>query len=120
MKKGESARGGKPSFEELVRLEPRLSELEQLCDAVRDPGGPRFFCSNHVWLPLASDLRGLVGVYRPGWSRRQQGDPLYDGHAFEACYLHLSVRLPPCRDCGCRSFQPWRESQLAEIGGRRQ
>jgi hypothetical protein len=111
--------GEKTRYEELVRLEPRLAELEQSCDAVRDPGGPRFFCSNHAWLPLASDLRALVGVYRRGWSSRRQGDPLYDGRAFEACYLHLSARLPACRGCGCRAFQPWRERQLAELGRRR-
>lgn len=108
---------GMPRFEELVRLEPRLAELERRVEAVRDPGGQGFFCSNHVWLPLASDLRLLVGVYRPGWSSRAPGDPLYDSHAFEACYLHLSPRMPPCRGCGCREFQPCRERQLASLRG---
>ena len=115
---GEKGTSAQARFEELVRLEPRLAELEKTCDAVRDPGGPGFFCSNHTWLPLASDLRQLVGVYRRGWSSRRSDDPLYDGRAFEACYLHLSVRLPPCRDCGCRAFQPWREDQLERVARR--
>jgi len=81
--------------------------------ATSDPGTGSFFCSNHAWLPVASALRGLVGVGRPGWSRRTVGDPLYDSRAFEACYEYLSHQLPPCRGCGCRRFQPWRDRQVA-------
>ncbi len=103
--------------EELSALEPRLSELARRVDAVRDPGRGTFFCSNHVWLPLASELRGLLGVYRPGWAAHEPGDPLYDGQAFEDCYVELSRRMPPCRGCGCRQFQPWRERQEPRDAG---
>lgn len=102
-------------FEDLVRREPRLAELEARVRAVRDTGEGSFFCSNHAWLPLASELRQLVGVYRRGWSAHEPGDPLYDTYAFETCYLRLSRAMPPCRDCGCQLFQPWRERQLAEL-----
>lgn len=104
-------------FDELVRREPRLAALEERVRAVRDTGEGSFFCSNHVWLPLASELRQLVGVYRRGWSAHEPGDPLYDTYAFEACYLRLSRVMPPCRGCGCLLFQPWRDRQLAELQG---
>ena len=102
------------TFESMAVLEPELLELERQVDAVVDDGSGSFFCSNHEWLPLASRLRALVGVTRPGWRNRQEGDPRYDSHAFEACYLHLSRRMPPCRGCGCEAFMPWRDRQLAE------
>lgn len=93
------------SFEELARLEPQLHELEERVRAIRDPGGPRFFCSNYLWLPLSVELRGLVGVGRRGWSTHEEGDPLYDSRAYETAYRHLSALLPPCRDCGCHRFE---------------
>ena len=105
-----------PTFEEMATLEPRLLELEAEVDAVVDDGSHgSFFCSNHVWLPLATRLRSLVGVGRPGWSTREEGDLRYDSRAFEACYVHLSVRMPPCRGCGCEVFQPWRDRHLQEF-----
>lgn len=96
------------TWEELLRLEPRLAELEAKMRAVEDDGGP-FFCSNFVWLPLNAELKALIGVVRA--DRFQPGDPevLSTGKAYGVAYDHLSPLLPPCRDCGCIAFQPWLE-----------
>ena len=110
---------GTPTFEELCALEPRLWELEKRISEVRDPGTGSFFCSNFVWLPLNADLKDLVGVAR----RKESGSPelelnpeeerqLRSSFSYEVAYLRLSVLMPPCRDCGCREFEPY---QLAQI-----
>jgi hypothetical protein len=103
---------GTPTFEELRRLEPRLAELEAEARAVRDTGEREFFCSNFVWLPMYTRLRDVLGAYRQPVSGEEHADVLTDGWAFETAYLHLSRLLPPCRDCGCRLFEPIREAQL--------
>lgn len=96
------------SFAELAHLEPELAELEAEVDRVRDDGSAPFFCSNFVWLPFNSRLRELVGVARP---RSREGDPLlWDSRAYEEAFVHLSRRMPPCRDCGCRRFRPYVEA----------
>ena len=103
------------SFQELAKVEPRLAELEARARAVKDTDKSRFFCSNFIWLPMYTSLRTLIGAYRsavPGEPERVEGDLRYDGEAFEVAYLHLSRLLPPCRDCGCTTFEPVREAQL--------
>lgn len=90
---------GAPSYEELCRLEPRLTELEQDVRAVRDDGQSSFFCSNFLWLPMNARLRRLVGVDRP-----EPDLVLGDSRVYEEAYGHLSRLMPPCRDCGCRLF----------------
>lgn len=109
--------GASASFSALVEREPDLARLADQVERVRDDGAGSFFCSNHVWLPLASRLRQLLGVQRRGWSTREEGDPLYSSRVFEEVYVQLSRRLPPCRDCGCALFEPYREEQLGRTRG---
>ncbi len=102
-----------PSFEDLARMEPRLQGLAAEAGAIRDDGSGSFFCSNFVWLPLTSRLQELVGPHRK--SPEAAGEEvLRTSQAYEAAYRYLSRLLPPCRDCGCRRFQPVRDRQLAE------
>jgi hypothetical protein len=108
-----------PDFEELCELEPRLRALEADVRAVRDEGRGTFFCSNFVWLPLNARLRGLIGVARKGEVAPGGEGVLFDGAAYEVAYRHLSPLMPPCRDCGCRVFQPVRDRQLAHRAGER-
>lgn len=103
---GAGTTGEAIDFEALCRLEPRLRELEEEVGAVRDGGGS-FFCSNFVWLPLDGDLRALVGVARRG-ADPSGGAVLREGSSYEVAYRHLSSLMPPCRDCGCRRFAPYR------------
>ncbi len=95
-------------FSGLVRLEPSLAELEERARSVVDDGRSSFFCSSFVWLPLSFLLRDRVGVDRRGEEGEPRTGPLYDSRSYEVAYVHLSRLLPPCRDCGCRIFEPWR------------
>jgi len=97
-------------IQELFRLEPRLLELERELDAVRDEGQTPWFCSNYVWLPVNTRLRMLVGVARQSLARDEAHAVLYDSRAYELVFTHLSRRLPPCRNCGCRRFLALREN----------
>jgi hypothetical protein len=89
---------------EILRLEPRLAELEREVAAIQDDPARAWFCSNFLWLPLNTRLRLLIGVAR----LPQPGEPdpreLYDSRAYERVFEHLSRKLPPCRNCGCRRF----------------
>ena len=92
------------SLPELYQLEPRLGELDHEVDGLRDDGQRGWFCSNFLWLPINTRLRLLVGVARLPGPSGQDSALLYDSHAYELVFEHLSKRLPPCRDCGCRRF----------------
>ena len=91
---------------ELLRLEPRLAELEREVDGVRDDGERPWFCSNFLWLPINTRLRLLIGVARLPQPDEDRG--LYDSRAYERVFTHLSQRLPPCRNCGCARFEALR------------
>jgi hypothetical protein len=97
--------------EDLYRLEPRLAELEREVDAMRDDGRSEWFCSNFLWLPVNTRLRLLVGVAREPRPGDAELPELYDSRAYERVFEHLSKRLPPCRNCGCRRFQVVREEE---------
>ena len=99
-------------FDELCRREPRLRSLEEEVQSVRDDGGPGFFCSNFIWLPVNGRLRGLLGVARIPCPGDEAQSELYDSRAYELAFGHLSRLLPACRACGCRSFQPLRDAQV--------
>jgi hypothetical protein len=96
----------------VYRLDPRVAELEREVDAVKDEGGP-WFCSNFVWLPVNTRLRLFVGVARLPEADRPDAPELYDSRLYEQVFDHLSRRLPPCRDCGCRRFEEQRRQELA-------
>ena len=91
-------------FARLVELEPRLAELEREVEAVHDDGSRPWFCSNFLWLPVNTRLRLLIGVARLPEPGRPDVPELYDSLAYESAFEHLSRKLPPCRECGCRRF----------------
>ena len=96
--------GVQARVDELLRVEPRLSELQSEIDAVRDDGQRAWFCSNFLWLPFNTRLRLLLGVARLPQPEDEKHRELYDSRAYELIFEHLSERLPPCRACGCRRF----------------
>ncbi|HEX6883310.1 MAG TPA: hypothetical protein VF530_08000 [Planctomycetota bacterium] len=89
---------------QILRLEPRVAELEREVDGVRDDPTRPWFCSNFVWLPVNTRLRLLVGVARVRQAGDEERPELYDSRVYELAFEHLSRRLPPCRACGCRRF----------------
>lgn len=92
-------------FARFVELEPRLAELEREVEAVRDDGSRPWFCSNFLWLPVNTRLRFLIGVARLPEPGTPDPEELYDSRAYEQAFGHLSRKLPPCRNCGCRLFE---------------
>jgi hypothetical protein len=94
---------------DLFQLEPRLLDLKNEVDGVRDDGSATFFCSNYVWLPVNTRLRLLLGVARVPQADDDEHPELYDSRSYELVFVYLSQRLPPCRDCGCRIFKRLRE-----------
>jgi len=104
-----------PDFERLCALEPGLGVLEERARAANDDGSRSFYCSNFVWLPLYTELRSILGAYRRPAGGEEPVGPLFDSLNFERAFDYLSGLLPPCRDCGCRTFEPVRGSQLREV-----
>jgi hypothetical protein len=102
-----------PTYEQLVELEPRLRDLEEWAEAIRDDGESPWFCSNFVWMPVQGSLKALVGVHRIPQPGDDLAGPLFDSRCFEVVYLRLSRLLPPCRDCGCVLFERQRRRELA-------
>lgn len=102
------------TLSDLLTLDPRLAELEQEVDALRDDGTSPWYCSNFVWLPINTRLRLIVGVARLAQPGDEAHPELYDSHSYELIFTHLSRKVPGCRDCGCRRFLALR---MAESGG---
>jgi hypothetical protein len=88
-------------WRDLARREPRLMDLLERVQAVRDPGGAEF-CANAIWF-------GFIGWsgYKPrigrlvGWTAEQDDPLLRSAAAYELAYTTLYRVLPPCRNCRC-------------------
>lgn len=105
---------GAIDFAGLLALDPELGALEAAARAVRDEGG-ELFCANQAWFDIKHALRERVGV----WRRPRAGEApeaagrLGSAEAFEAAFQALYPLLPPCRGCGCQTFEPHREAHAA-------
>lgn len=102
-----------PEVTEFLRLDPRLAAIEREVEAIRDDGSRAWFCSNFLWLPLNTRLRLLIGVARLPDPELLDAPELYASGAYERMFEHLSRKLPPCRGCGCRRFEPYRSAAQA-------
>ncbi len=85
-----------PTFEELVRLEPRLGALLIEAKAVRRPRG-KSFCANLTWYRVFKPrLCQLVG-----WERAERHPVLSTNTAYDVAYDRIYDVLPNCRRCLC-------------------
>lgn len=92
------------TWDELVRLEPRLLDLEREVRAIRDDKRKPSFCANAVWLGYG--IPGLAGLKLKmtrlvGWEARGKAEGLHTERAYDVAYSHLYGLLPDCRNCGC-------------------
>ncbi len=94
-----------PTWDDLVRLEPRLAALRAEVERVTAWNGQRF-CANEHWYGYNGEsgikpkLVRLVGV------RAENPDPdLHSMAAYDVAYQTLYALLPDCWDCGCAPRQ---------------
>ena len=86
------------SWEDLVRLEPRLDEVRREIELVKDDNpSTTFFCANGTWKrQFQPRMYKLVG-----WGRKE-GDPqLRTSEAYRVAHWKLYNLLPDCRNCLC-------------------
>ena len=89
------------SFEDYVRMDPRIGELLKEAQAIKAIPGERF-CANRTWYGNAGEpgLKGkmvhLVGECRSAGPRELQTSVAYD-----TVYERIYSALPDCRDCCC-------------------
>ncbi len=88
----------KPTWSQLVRLEPRLAELRRAIQQIKDPGGCSF-CANHVWYREGSLKDRLCRMV--GWDAERDDALLHTQAAYDVGYRTLYELLPDCRDCMC-------------------
>jgi len=112
----------RPSFEQLARLEPRLSALLLKAQAIKDDPAKESFCANQRWYGygaghqeggLRAEVEELVG-----WAVEDRGsDPrLSTSAAYDVAYHTIYNALPDCRNCACVGFD---ELIQARRGGQR-
>ncbi len=87
----------KLTWEELVRRQPLLGELEAMVVEVRDDPAHPSFCANNVWTQHFEDrMFRLVGLHA------ERHDPvLRTREAYDLAFQHLHELLPDCRNCLC-------------------
>jgi hypothetical protein len=81
------------TWEEMVRIEPRLKALYNEAKAVRDDKRKPSFCANAIWFETFKPrLVRLVGCHA-------EKEPFRGGKAFTLAYRKVYNALPDCRGC---------------------
>lgn len=83
------------TWDEMVRIEPRLGALLQEIKAVQPKDDDEYFCANEVWVERFKP-RVITLV---GWDA--QLPELQTIRAYDLGYDTCYNALPDCRDCGC-------------------
>lgn len=92
----------KITWELLCELEPRLLDLLDEVQSIKDDKTKPSFCANAIWYgyhghsSIRNRMHMLVG------SKASGGDPrLHDFRAEQVALHKLYDELPPCRNCFC-------------------
>ncbi len=88
----------RPTWSQLVRHEPRLTELRRSVEQVRDRGRSSF-CANKVWYASGGPKAQLVRLV--GWESEVDHPALRNSVAYDVAYKALYALLPDCRNCFC-------------------
>ena len=88
-----------PTWRELAKLEPRLTQLYKEIKTIKDEGAG--FCANVAW--YCDHPRGLgPGMNQlVGWVSKTHNPRLRTIAAHGLVYDKLYGALPNCRNCGC-------------------
>jgi hypothetical protein len=92
------------TFEMLCELDPRLVDLYNRAQAVRDDKPLSSFCANRVWYGRNNQGGGLRGqlVKLVGYEASRDADArLRTPEAYDVAYYSIYDALPNCRNCGC-------------------
>jgi hypothetical protein len=94
----EGPRPGKPTWDELAKLEPLLIDLLKLAESYpkRSPG----FCANAAWYGYGAHGLKDALCKLVGWIRKPKpnpGDLLGGKEAYEVAYDTLYAALPDCQ-----------------------
>jgi hypothetical protein len=81
------------TWDELVKLEPKLGVLLAEAQAVRDDDP--HFCANAIWYDFLKPRLVLL----VGWCRPDRTKPLASEQAYDVAYDTIYEALPDCRDC---------------------
>lgn len=93
----------RPTWAQLIALEPRLAALYRKAAAIKDNGEAEEFCANSHWYGyfgepgLKPHLLALVGFER--LRRPDDAKILYSSAAYDVAYQHIYSALPDCRNC---------------------
>jgi hypothetical protein len=84
------------AFKKLVKLEPRLAQLEQdIIEHTAQHRDTKCYCANQCWYVepgFKERMSCLVGFSAPNSALRTM-------HAYDLAYDHLYNLLPDCRGC---------------------
>ena len=92
----------RPTWAELVKLEPRLGRLLDRVKAIKDDKRKPSFCANAVWYGGYRE-EGFKGRFKRliGWTSSQTDPRLRSMDAYQVAYAKLYAALPDCRNCNC-------------------
>lgn len=86
------------AFDSLVQHEPRLADMLDEIQGLKDDPEDDCFCANARWQnEYKPELQLLVG-----WLRHPDHPVLSTEQAFEVARDRLYDALPPCRGCACQ------------------
>jgi hypothetical protein len=87
------------TFDDYVRMEPRLGVLMDRARAIAERADSERFCANEEWYcELKPALIELVGFDA---DRRDMWPLLSSPQAYDLCYDTVLAALPDCRGCAC-------------------
>ncbi len=90
-----------PTWDDLVRAEPRLAVLRSDVEQITAGDGQRF-CANAVWYGYHGEPGIKPKLVRLVGFRAESTDPaIRSSEAYDVAYQTLYALLPDCWDCDC-------------------
>ncbi len=99
-KESDAAESYPLTWEEIIKLDPRVSDLYREICGVKDDKSKKSFCANTAWYGdgFKDDVGNLVGF---STKPKQPNRLLRTMKAYDIVYGKCYGALPNCRNCGC-------------------